>query len=184
MSEPFGIRLYSPLSELTVLNEVGGEKYFVEAPKPHPTFTRYLVQASDSLGVVWVKGLADNMSVDAFGNSLRAEVDRIADQVKIKYGVPEKTDFLLTGSIWDEPQYWMNALDDGQRYYAYSWKRPRNSLADDLDTVYIGAAAASSSEGGVIIEFASTRLGEHEKELETKLSDRACTDRGGGERRA
>jgi hypothetical protein len=123
------------------------------------------------LGVDWVKALASPAPTDAYGNALRSAVDKIAEQVSLKYGAPEKSDFLLSGAMWDEPQYWMNALEDGQRYYSYIWKRPRNQLEDDLETVFVGASAFGGGEGGVIVEYASTRMADHEKELEAKLAD-------------
>lgn len=171
MSAPFGIVIFSSKDSLEIESECGGEKYAVKPPRPHPSFQDYIAQVSDSLGVVWVKALASPAPIDAYGNSLRTAVDKIAEQVSLKYGTPEKTDILLHGAMWDEPQYWMNALQEGQRYYSYAWKRPRNQLDQDLESVFVGAAAFGGGQGGVIIEYASTRMADHEKELETKLAD-------------
>jgi hypothetical protein len=171
VSAPFGIEIFSHKDSLEIESDYGGEKFAVKAPRPHPSFQDYIAQVSDTLGVVWVKALAAPTPVDAYGNSLRVAVDKIAEQVSLKYGTPEKTDILLHGALWDEPQYWMNALQEGQRYYSYVWKRPRNQLEEDLESVFVGAATFGGGQGGVIIEYASTRMADHEKELETKLAD-------------
>ncbi|HEV2596443.1 MAG TPA: hypothetical protein VGU01_14725 [Sphingomicrobium sp.] len=171
MSAPFGIEIFSHKESLQIESDYGGEKYAVKAPRPHPSFENYITQVSDTFGVVWVKALAPPTSIDAYGNSLRTAVDKIAEQVNLKYGSPEKTDFLLHGAMWDEPQYWMNALQEGQRYYSYVWKRPQNQLEQDLESIFVGAAAFGGGQGGVIIEYASTRMADHEKEIETKLAD-------------
>lgn len=171
MSAPFGIPIFESKDALDIQSELPGEKYSVVAPRPHPSFQDYYVQASDNLGVVWVKAIGPSEAVDAYGNALRVNVDRVAEQVGRKYGTPEKTDVLLPGAMWDEPQYWMNALEDGQRFYSYTWKRPRNELDDDLETVFVGASSFGGGQGGVIIEYASTKLANHEHELEGKLSE-------------
>lgn len=100
MSAPFGIELYSPIHGYEVVTDIGQLKYAIIAPKPHPVFTSYIVQATPTLGIVWVKGNSDFRSVDAFGNTLRTEVDRIADQLALKYGRGRKTDFILSGALW------------------------------------------------------------------------------------
>lgn len=171
MSAPFGIEIFAPKDSLQVEGEYAGEKYAVKPPRPHPSFQDYIAQVSDNLGVVWVKALAAPAPTDAYGNSLRTAVDKIAEQVSLKYGPPEKTDVLLAGAMWDAPQYWLNALEDGQRFYSYVWKRPRNQLEEDLESVFLGASAFGAGQGGVIIEYASTRMADHEKELEAKLAD-------------
>ena len=171
MSAPFGIAIFAKKETLQIVGEFPGEKYTVTAPKPHPAFQSYIAQVSDTLGVVWVKALADAVPLDAYGNSLRSTVDKIAEQVALKYGRPEKTDLLLPGAVWNEPQYWMNAVAAGERYYSYVWKRPQNQLEDDLETIFVAASAVGGGEGGTIIEYASTKLQDHEKELESKLAN-------------
>jgi hypothetical protein len=172
MSAPFGIQLFSDLSGFEILNDYGQAKYQITAPSPHPLFENYIVQATPSQGIVWVKGNAAAKIIDAFGNAVRAEVDRIASQLSGKYGKGRKSDFLLTGSIWDEPQYWMNALEDQTRIYAYIWDRSTGAnLPDDLESVYVGAAAYGGGQGGATIEYSSTRISTAEAEIESGMSD-------------
>lgn len=172
MTAPFGIEFFSDLASLNVLQDFGQGKYAVSAPKPHPVFDTYVVQATPSVGIAWIKASAPIKQIDAFGNALRADVDRIALQLANKYGGGRKTDFLFSGALWNEPQYWMNALEDGQRVYSYVWERKANAtLPEDLETVYVGAAAYGSGTGAVTVEYASIRMAEAEREIEAGLSD-------------
>ena len=140
MTAPFGIEFFSDLSRYEVIDDLVDSKFRIKAPSPHPMFDDYIVQYTDLLGVVWIKGIGPYNAIDIFGNSLRSNVDRAADQLSMKYGKYEKTDFLITGSMWDEPQYWMNALEDGQRHYCFMWTRKScPSLPDDIESIYVGA---------------------------------------------
>lgn len=170
MTAPFGIAFFSDLADLQVVQEFGQGKYQVEAPTRHPLFETYIVQATPSQGVVWIKATSLVKVVDAFGNSLRADVDRVAQQLAQRYGGSRKSDFLLDGALWDSPQYWMNALEDGQRIYAYIWEQ-RDRLPDDIESVYAGAAAYGGGQGAVTLEYASTRMKLAEQEIESKLAD-------------
>ena len=172
MTSPFGIPFFSDVHNLPILNEFGQNKFAVEAPTPHPLFQTYVVQATPALGVVWVKGLSEARMVDIYGNALRTEVDRVAQQLSGKYGHGAKTDLLMSGSFWEGPQYWMNSLADQQRLYFYLWDaKGRASLPEDLMNIYLGATGYSGSEGAVTLEYSSNRMDEAERETEIGMSD-------------
>jgi len=172
MSAPFGIAFYSPLSELTVLEELGQGAYAVQAPTPHPLFDTYLVRATPSLGVVWVKGLAPLIENDNFGTATCSAVDRLAEQLAHRYGRAKKMDMLLDGSIWNEPQDWMNGLNHRERFYSYLWEKAAvRELPEDLDTIYVGATPHEGYAAGVVLEYASPKLPLAEAELERQMAD-------------
>lgn len=172
MSAPFGIAFYAPLTGLTVLQELGQGAAFVEAPTPHPLFETYVVRATPALGVVWIKGLGPPIENDTFGTATCTAVDRLADQLAQKYGRAEKMDMLMAGSIWDQAQDWMNGLNHRERFYSYTWKRPKvRDLPDDLDTIYVGATPHDGYAAGVVLEYASLKLPLAEAELERQMSD-------------
>lgn len=172
MSSPFGIAFYVPLTQLTVLQELGQGAYIVEAPTSHPLFQSYVVRATPALGVVWVKGLGPEIDNDNFGTTTRAAVDRLAEQLTHKYGQPKKSDFLMQGSIWSEAQDWMAALNNNERFYHYSWERPAASqLPDDLENIFVGATSLGGYSAQVVLEYSSRRLPEAEAELERRMAD-------------
>lgn len=172
MSAPFGIAFYAPLTELTVVREIGQGAYAVEAPTPHPLFGSYLVRATPTLGIVWVKGLGPEIENDNFGNATTAAVDRLAEQLVQRYGKAKNTDFLIQGSIWSDPQDWMSALEHNERYYSYSWERPAAPLLpDDLENIFIGAVPTGAHGAQVVLEYASRKLPEAEAELERQMAE-------------
>ncbi|QGP78391.1 hypothetical protein [Sphingobium sp. CAP-1] len=172
MSAPFGISLFADLVDFEVIEDLGQGKFRVAAPKPHPAFNDYFVEATDGLGVVWIKANSSVLNIDAFGHALTAPTDKIADQIKLKYGKPQKNDFLMPGSIWDGAQYWLSGLEAKERFYSYIWDRKNVAgLPDDIDTIYVGAAAYGGGEGAVAVEYASTKMHLAEKERDAKLAD-------------
>ncbi len=172
MSAPFGIAFYAPVTDLKVVSEIGQGAYAVEAPTPHPLFGSYLVRATPTFGVVWVKGLGAEIENDNFGTATTAAVDRIAEQLTHRYGKAKKTDFLMQGSIWSDPQDWMSALDHNERYYSYSWERTAAvQLPDDLESIFVGAVPTGTHGAQVVLEYASRKLPEAESELERQMAD-------------
>lgn len=172
MSAPFGISIFGPLSDLQILEEIGQGKFRVSAPTPHPAFSDYIVEATDSLGVVWVKANAPIISIDSFGQNIVALTDKIAEQIRLRYGTPQKTDFLMAGSIWEGPQYWLSALESKERYYGYTWDRKNcANVPEDIDTIYVGATAYGGGEGAVTVEYGSTKMHLAEQERDAKLAD-------------
>lgn len=171
MSAPFGIALYSPIEGLSVLNELGHGSYIVEAPTPHPMFETYLVRATPALGVVWIKGLGADIENDSFGTAACTLVDRITEQLAQKYGPAEKTDFLMDGSIWTEPQDWMNGIVHHERFYSSQWTRHQvKQLPEDLESIFVGAVPQSYCMM-VAIEYASRKLEQANAEIERQLAD-------------
>jgi hypothetical protein len=169
---PFGIPFFSDVADLAVIEEVGQAKYRVRPPAQHAVFSDYVVQAMPATGIVWIKASSAPMVLDAYGNGIQSEVDRVARQLEQRYGRGNKNDMLFAGSIWDEPQYWVNGLVDQQRVYFYLWENSRSlQLPDPLVTIYVGAVAYSVDEGAVTIEYSSNRMSEVEREIEQELAN-------------
>ena len=171
MSAPFGIEFYTPIDALADSQEVGQGHYMVRPPKPHPMFDGYIVRATSSLGIVWIKGMTPLIENDKFGADTRGKVDRLAEQLAQKYGRGTKTDLLLAGSIWTEPQDWTSGLCERERFYNVAWEAPAVRLPDNLDSIFVGATPADGYAAMVVIEYASRRLGEAEAEIERDLAD-------------
>jgi len=171
MTAPFGIEFFSKVDALEVLQDVGQGKFFVTAPKPHPAFERYLVQATPRLGVVWIKAISPILENDAYGTRVRQAQDDLRTQLEKRYGAGKMTDFLMSGSIWDEPRYWTQSLSANERYYCTMWERPGSQVPDDLKNVYMGASGYGNDQTSFSIEYASSKSDEAEEEIRDMLSD-------------
>ena len=171
MTAPFGIEFYSPVTDLEILNEVGQGKFFVSAPKAHPSFEQYVVQATPRLGVVWIKAISPVFNNDAYGTLVRQAHGDLRVQLEKRYGVGKTSDFLMTGSIWDEDRYWTQGLSANERHYFTIWEKPSAQLPEDLTNVFLGATGFGGDETGFSIEYSSAKIGEAEEEIRDMLSD-------------
>lgn len=171
MSAPFGIEFYTPIESLNVIQELGQGAYIVAPATPHPLFETFVVRATPSLGVVWIKGITPAIENDNFGSDTRAMVDRLAEQLTQKYGAGERTDLLLNGSIWSEPQDWMSSLNNRERFYHVEWKAPRSRLPDNLQSIFMGATPFENFGASIVVEYASRRSEEADAELERGMAD-------------
>jgi len=171
MTSPFGIEFYSSIDKITIVNDLGQNKYIVEPISRHPLFSMYFVQTNNSGEIVWIKGVSDPIENDSFGIAIRALVDRIADQLAQKYSRGQKADFIQHGATWDDPQYWMNALDANERSYFHLWDSKNiRTLPDDLESIYVGANANDSFSSTAILEYASAKFSEAEAEGEQDMA--------------
>jgi hypothetical protein len=101
------------------------------------------------------KAVGVDIPSDSFGQAIKSAVDRVRDDLEVRYGQPQALDLLTPGSIWNDPQDWLMGLVKGERSYAFFWERPAN--ADPK--VWRGVksvstyAGASGQQGWVSIEY-------------------------------
>ena len=172
MSAPFGIELNAPLSGAEILQDIGGNKLLVAPAKRHPLFSEYYVQVSPTYGVVWVKGVGTIIGNDANGYGTQEQISKLSSQLALKYGASKKVDILQHGALWEESRDWVMSLLQQERSFFHIWEHSKSpELPSDLETVFLGVAAYSSSESSPIIEYASTRFKDAEQEVDADLSD-------------
>ncbi len=124
-------------------------------PRTHPEVKFYLLKYGPETGVCLAKAVSQDVQTNGYGFSLRSAVDKVKDQLEEKYGSTyEFTDFLMPGSIWDEPKYWMRSLEREERSYMYVWEStPAFPLPDGLHQLALIAAALSADAGYWMTEF-------------------------------
>lgn len=171
MTAPFGIEFYSSVDNLEVVQDIGQGKYFVSAPKAHPSFDRYIVQATPRLGVVWIKAVTPTIGNDAYGTQVRQAHGDLSTQLQKRYGPGKLTDFLMSGSIWDDARYWTQGVSANERHFFTIWEKPNAQLPEDLNSIYLGASGFGGDETGLSIEYASARFDEAAAEVRDMLSD-------------
>jgi hypothetical protein len=172
MFAPFGVEFYSPISNYSVIHDSGDGAYIIEPPTPHPMFAVYAARATPALGVVWVKGITTEIENDAFGVSTRAIVDRILGQLAPKYGVADKLDELMPGSIWDEPRDWLSGLNNNERLYHYTWEKSISTrLPEELESIFLAATGGGGNSALVVLEYASSRLLLADAEIDRGMAD-------------
>jgi len=172
MTAPFGIEFHTPVENLEIIEDLGHGKYLVTPPKPHPSFESYVVQATPSVGICWIKGVSGTVGNDAYGIQARQLHGSLNAQLEKRYGAGELAEGLRSGSIWDEPRDWTQGLTANERHCYVLWERPTaRLLPDDVDSIFLGVKGLSSDETNVGLEYASVRMKQAEAELQDMLSD-------------
>ena len=134
---PFGLSLGMKLEDFSEFMpvEVAPFKYRLDKPpKPHPAFEFYILQIAPESGLSWIKAIGNDIPTNGFGNSINSAFLEMEGKLKNTYGKCERTDLLLQGSIWNEPQDWMMALvangrDTDSGFIAIEYTLKNNSAA-------------------------------------------------------
>lgn len=171
MSAPFGIEFYSPIESLEVLEDIGPSQYMVAAPRPHPSFETYVVQATPSLGVVLVKGVSPSVENDAFGRCVRSLRQELEAQVSKRYGLGKSMDFLLPGSIWTDDRDYVMSLTQNERKVGTIWERPSVDLPGDIEAVFLDVNGKDNDTARVGLTYFSRKAELAEAEVQDTLSD-------------
>ena len=86
-------------------------------------------------GVCMVRSTKLLSNYDASGEQHRLAADNLVETLTKKYGAFEKKfDYLLPGSVLDEPSDWLTAISRGERKYEYYNMDP---LEDDLKRINV-----------------------------------------------
>ncbi|MYD85730.1 MAG: hypothetical protein F4Y14_05840 [Acidobacteria bacterium] len=152
---PFGLAMGTPKDRFELeSSETPGMFFLKDVPKPHSAFDLYILQFGPESGLCLVKGVGKDVSTNSFGTQLRSAFDDLRERLETAYGSHETIDFVRSGSLWDEPQYFMMGLLKQERLLAARWEQKQGSaLKNNLETVLLMAKAASQDNGYLILEY-------------------------------
>lgn len=144
------------------LEQIGGDPEHLEGdlyllkdvPKPHSAFEGYVLRISPDDGLYWIKAIGETIEDNGYGILLQSHFNQLESKLESQYGSLTRYDFLMPGSIWEEAEYWMMSLNRNERVLAARWDAESGAnLPEDLDHIFLGAAATSSRNGYVFIEY-------------------------------
>ena len=122
-----------------------------------------VVVYTDKLGVCAVVGIERLTSTDGYGIAHRSKVDEWAERVATKFGGVAGTNADANHDpVFDEPEYWLTALERGNAYYIYSWE---DGLPDGYQAVEVVAQVGYVK---LLFQFDSYRACEAEQEAWTQ----------------
>lgn len=157
------------------LTPLSGEpnRYSVDTlPKTHNEFERYVLKFSSEHGLCSVMAIGRDISTDSFGIAVKSRFSELEEGLSRLYGRPEKSDFLLPGSIWKDRQDWVMAIRQGERILASSWNSSASApLKSDLGQVFLMANASSSDKGYLKLEYVFSNYSLCEEESKQQKSD-------------
>ncbi|WP_429154313.1 hypothetical protein [Aeromonas media] len=125
-------------------------------PKAHPQFEQYVVKISDKTGLCWIKGVGKDIPTNGHGIQLKSEFDDFERKLDERYGSHKRTDFLVSGSLWNDPQYWMRGLQKEDRYLYSVWGKEKNPLPNELLEIGLFAGATTGDNGYLTLEYSFT----------------------------
>ena len=168
-------RLYSFCSELN--DEVDGYNdgrynfICTTAPKSHPAMEFYQVSFVEGVGVCGIQGYGKDISDSRWGYHTKIQVDRIANQIKTKYGLwDEKLDDIYSRSpLYDDPEDFMMSILEEERYYGYEWILHKS--INSIKEISVVAQATNQDTGWVFVEFLTSLENSCEKMIEQKQAD-------------
>lgn len=123
-------------------------------PKKNTEFEGYGLIISPKSGLCQIRALGKNIDTDSYGLALQSKYKELFDSLSSIYGKPKSTDFLLSGSIWKEPQDWMMALNKKERFLSAQWEESSATpLKNRLTSVSMEVRANDSSKGYVYLQY-------------------------------
>ena len=171
-SGPFGVEKGSKLASLGESKEIAPGKYTFTPKKAHPAFETYVALVSDSQGVCWIKAIGKDIRTSTYGTELKSEFSSFEGKLSKVYGENKKFDYLMPGSIWDEPKDYMPALIKKERVLATLWSAEHNSkMKDNLKSLALLASATSRDTGYIAIEYEFDNYDSCKKEISEKVDD-------------
>ena len=175
MAGPFGLEMGMSHQVITAdTEEIALNRYRKnELPKKSTLFESYVVQSTPETGLCYLKGIGKDIRANDFGSAVRSEFEDLVRLLERKYGTPhEQYDFILAGSIWDNPEDFMMGLYKGDRVLVASWESSEaQRLSDSLQTIGVGASALSTNTGYIWLEYYFLNYDECKRVVEAKKSD-------------
>lgn len=176
IAQPFGIKMGMTREDLITmgcnpqLTSTGNPHWYkITPPKPHPSFNLYVVEISKNYGVFVILAIGKDITTSAYGEAVKNEFDKIKEQVSISYGQSIDFDFLMPGSIWDEPNEWMRALEKEERVLASFWNSESGAtLPYDISGIGLSARALDSSTGYLALRYESQDYDKAKAEVEAE----------------
>ena len=159
---PFGISMGLSKSGVASivgapLTEVEGQPNVVTTtmpPRPHPSFENYVLKILPTAGVCQVRAIGVTIGSSSHGIEIQRAFNDLTTMVADTYGEYQEVDFLLPGSIWNEPEDWMMALQRNERQLQAEWGQDEGStLSNGISSIILGTSALSSSQGYLILQY-------------------------------
>ncbi|TVQ98050.1 MAG: hypothetical protein EA399_11535 [Desulfovibrionales bacterium] len=166
---PFGLRMGMSLDEVGASPEEvrHGLYKFTSVPRPHSGFEAYILKFAPSTGLCWIKAVGVNIQDNAYGTALRSGFSTLKEQLSTVYGQPRDMDFLMPGSIWDEPREYMMALLRKERVLGAIWDLDGER---NLRQVGLIASALRRDVGYLSLEYSFTNKDACDEELQSMES--------------
>ena len=144
-----------------------------EVPKGNSNLRMYRLMIAPNNGLCEIIAATDYFETNDFGSSIKDKFNFFENLLTKKYGEKKKSDYLASGSIWKDRNYWTMGLLKKERVllaewnYSYGSKLPQN----DINNIVLRAGASDVSTGLIAIQYRFSNYSDCNKELENAQSD-------------
>ena len=177
LAGPFGLEAGVSLEGLTRQLKLKKEREYIystaDVPRPHSDFERYTLVVTPSHGLCKISAWSKEIRSNSFGTAIQSKFDELESALSEKYGKVNRNDFLKSGSIWKEANYWMMALYKEERYLASYWSPAADAqpFPDNIKAIELEAIALSTTIGVVALRYEFKDASECLALLRKKRSD-------------
>ncbi|WP_288379806.1 hypothetical protein [uncultured Massilia sp.] len=172
---PFGLARAMSISEIKDLGFTETEGvpnvFSGKPPKPAEGIDDYSVVAAPVAGACRISATVFVGTVNGTGDQLKAQVDRLAEAVEVKYGKPTKKFHQFAQEVYERnPQFWMLGLKEDSIAYGYIWRSSQSSgqLPSELKTIEVSAGAADTSAGYATVRYTYDNFDDCQKEFKVR----------------
>lgn len=171
---PFGLSMGIPLKELVgTMGFKGSEDpFFYEGtpPKPVDGMSTYFAIATEKQGICKIGAWIDVPVVNATGDQIKSEANKVAELLELKYGkYSKKHDYAGQEVYKRNPQFWMMALKEEAVVYAYIWNSTTN-LPNNIKSIGVTSNATSINSGYISVQYEFNNFKDCQSEFKSKKS--------------
>lgn len=156
---------------LRLMNGSHNSYLSTHVPEPHKAFDNYVLVISETTGLCMVRGIGKNITTSSHGIQLKSNFEDLDKVLSKLYGPSEKTDWLLPGSIWKQPEDWMMGLVKEERFLFAQWPGAEQDLKYNIESIALAAKALNSGAGYLILEYSFSNYDTCKQEAENESND-------------
>lgn len=170
---PFGLHKGMSLRDIDKHpKKLSENAYEVKVPKPNKDFDMYTAIVDPKKGLVKIRAIGKTIKANSFGDQLRDKFETYESKLINLYGKNTKYDFVKSGSMWDDSQYFMIGLEAEERYLSAYWNEEEGStLKDDITSVTLDTIALNLSEGYITLTYEFKGFEEYVNLQKNKIDD-------------
>lgn len=136
-------------------------------PKKNPDFESFGLLISPKVGLCQVRAIGKDIKTDSYGISLKSKFEEVSNTLSSIYGKGKKTDLLLSGSIWKEPNDWMMGLNKKERVLIMEWNQQNDTMKkNEISNIDLEVRTNNSSSGFLFLNYVFSNNETCEAEIE------------------
>ena len=141
-------------AELTVVSEQPLLFSTTTVPRGNSSFEAYALQILPKAGLCQIRAVGKDIATSSHGLQLKAKFQETLALIEDVYGAPEKTDRLLAGSIWNEPEDWMTGMLKKERFLMAVWSaKSESTFKNEVTEVALAARAKARGAGYLFLQY-------------------------------